>query len=227
MSWRGRWKRPKNNSCLSSRPHPIRIPVQVPKTSKTQIAIQIGIESIVIMVSVLAAFTVNRWQDEQRDNQMRNEARIQMITEIEDNLAAVEAVVEYHESVLLAAREFATSGGSNSGKSGFDIVRSFAPRGLLPPDIQRTAWETAVATGSLRLFSYAEGQLFARVYSAQELGVDHSVKRLSDRIFDPAMFDKENSSANISSVSALVAEFVSQEHALINLYDTTLERLTE
>lgn len=183
------------------------------------------VESALIVFSILLALAVNEMRDGLRLNDQRQRALTNIREEVEHNLAALESALPYHTDVAESLGAMLASPGANADGTGFAAVVRAAPMGLNPPDIRRTAWETAVSTDAVARFDYELTYRLGGLYDAQAIGVEATIRRAIDLIMSTALFDPAQSEPATRLMLMLSRELVAQESTLAGHYRSSLAAL--
>lgn len=120
-------------------------------------------ESVLIMVSIVAALALDEWREDRQDEEMVEHALDNFLLEIRQNRERVEDTAPFNSGLrdVLARRHL--EGGIGDVAEFVSIVESYSP-GML----QVTAWETALATGALAKMDYDLVSALSLTYSLQQ-----------------------------------------------------------
>jgi hypothetical protein len=181
-------------------------------------------ESVLIVLSVLLGFAVSEWRDQAEDRRLARTALANFRREIAANLATLEAVQPRHERI---ARALSTAdAAAYPSLSAFGVIERVLPEGGIDVrPLRDAAWETASATGALRLVEYETAAALSEAYLVQRQVIGMTIGRLSDRFFDPRSFSPESRAEMLPMFGMLLNELASQEAYLMEIYRNTLERL--
>jgi hypothetical protein len=181
-------------------------------------------ESVLIVFSILLALFVDQWREGLRLDRLRDRAIADIHEEIENNRTAVDGVVVYHTAVRESLgnlwQRIERSG--SSAQPGFDLIAGVARAGIRPPAIRRTAWETAISTDAVTLMDYSLIYRLGGLYDTQTTGVESTLARIQDFVFDPMLFEPARAGAAVRMIHALVSELAGQEYYLSAHYDSVL-----
>ena len=142
-------------------------------TSSSPVSAWLGraiVEGVLIVFAVVLGFIVNEWRETVADRQAATDAMIRVAAEIEDNVAQLEAVVAYHESVVsLIDERLAEIEAADGPVRGivFDEFPRVLPRGVNAPGLSDFAWTHAQQHGQLDVMPYELVATTARIYEMQ------------------------------------------------------------
>lgn len=181
-------------------------------------------ESVLIVFSILLALFVDQWREGRRLDRLRDRAIADIHEEIENNRTAVDRVIVYHTAVRDSIGNLwqRIERGGSGGQPGFDLIAGVARAGIRPPAIRRTAWETAISTDAVTLMDYSLIYRLGGLYDTQTTGVESTLARIQDFVFDPMLFEPARAGAAVRMIHALVSELAGQERYLSALYDSVL-----
>ena len=181
-------------------------------------------ESLLILLSVLAAFGVNEYRDRQADRRNAELVVQNFRHEVEQNLAALED--GYRRETEFARQLSAVDVARQPTASAVDLVaRALPPGGLRLPVLSDAAWETSLATNGLHLVDYGTVSLLSQTYLLQRTSVSGSTKLVQDAIFDRRSFTPSDTRATVRLLLAIMQQLTAQEQVLIERYRTVLARL--
>ncbi len=119
-------------------------------------------ESMLIVVSILFALYLDEWRDDRQDAENIEHALANFVSEIQQNRARVEDAAPFNQGLrhVLSRRQEVRA--IESVATFVNIFESYNPVVL-----QSTAWETAIATGSLVKMDYNLVSALSLTYSLQ------------------------------------------------------------
>lgn len=119
-------------------------------------------ESMLIVVSILVALYLDEWRDDRQDAENIEHALANFVSEIQQNRARVEDAAPFNQGLrhVLSRRQKVRA--IESVATFVNIIESYNPVVL-----QSTAWETAIATGSLAKMDYNLVSALSLTYSLQ------------------------------------------------------------
>ncbi len=119
-------------------------------------------ESMLIVVSILVALYLDEWRDDRQDAENIEHALANFVSEIQQNRARVEDAAPFNQGLrhVLSRRQEVRA--IESVATFVNIIESYNPVVL-----QSTAWETAIATGSLAKMDYNLVSALSLTYSLQ------------------------------------------------------------
>lgn len=186
---------------------------------------RIAVESVLIVFTVLLALAVNEWREGRRQAQVVERAIENVRNEIQQNLKEIEQTLPYHEELKESVAVWQQSNQQRDGAP-VEILMELAPRGLYPPLLKRSAWDSAVFTRTVNDFPYDVVLKLSTVYQAQEEGVGSTVPRIVDGLMTRDAFDpSSDEQAFLGLADFLINELAAQERTLIRLYEDAIEHI--
>lgn len=119
-------------------------------------------ESALITVSILLALALDEWRDGRQDQETIEQAMANFLSEMERNKARVEDAAPFNRGLRDVLGQRSEDGGIQSIPEFIDIAESYNPVVL-----QSTAWETALATGSVAKMEYNLVSALSLTYGLQ------------------------------------------------------------
>ena len=189
------------------------------------------VEATLIVFAVVLGFIVNEWREDVADRRAAEAAMDRVVTEIESNIAQLEAVVDYHEAVgeRIDARlaEIADAPEPVVGVF-FDEFPVILPRGINAPGLSDFAWTHAQEHGRLNVLPYEVVSDTARVYAIQTEGVQSTWRQIVELLFSgPQLMRAHDIEPSLRFTQLGFVELAAQERSLIGQYRVVLERLRE
>jgi hypothetical protein len=181
---------------------------------------RILVESVLIVFSILVALFVDEWRDQRHLDEQRDRALSDIHSEIVLNLGAIDSVVDYHltirDSLGVLLQRLATD--ERVERSAWELAMGAAPAGIQRPDVTSIAWQTAAASEAVALLDIGLTNRLGSLYDIQAKGVESTVLRVQDLLFDPILFDPARSVAVLRVLQALAQELAGQELYLAQRY---------
>jgi hypothetical protein len=119
-------------------------------------------ESALITVSILLALGLDEWRENRQTEETIKQALSNFLSEIAQNKARVDDAAPFNKGLHDVIDRRYRAGGINSMSEFIDIMDSYSPVVL-----QSTAWETALATGSLAEMDYGLVSALSLTYGLQ------------------------------------------------------------
>jgi len=119
-------------------------------------------ESMLIILSILVALGLDEWRDDRQDAENIDKALINFIGELQQNRARVEDAAPFNQGLRHVLNRRQEVKAIESVATFINIIESYNPVVL-----QSTAWETAIATGSLAKMDYNLVSALSLTYSLQ------------------------------------------------------------
>lgn len=124
---------------------------------------QVIIESILIVLSILIALGLDSWRENREDEEFVRTALSNFLTEIQQNKARLELDAAYNAGFRQVMNQHYLDGDIETVDEFVSMVGSYNPVAL-----QTTAWDTALATGSLAKMDYNLVTALSQTYSQQD-----------------------------------------------------------
>lgn len=119
-------------------------------------------ESFLITISILAALALDQWRENRQDAEAIQQALSNFVSEIQRNQARIEDTAPFNRGLLEVLRNRYETKDIGSVDDYVNMVESYAPA-----DLRTTAWETALATGSLAEMEYDLVSVLSFTYGKQ------------------------------------------------------------
>lgn len=119
-------------------------------------------ESALITVSILLALALDEWRDNRQDEETVEIALSNFIKEIRLNRARVDDAAPFNQGLRVVLGQRQQIGDITSSTEFIDMMESYNPIVL-----QATAWETALATGSVAKMEYELVSALSLTYGLQ------------------------------------------------------------
>jgi len=123
---------------------------------------QVIIESILIVVSILVALGLDSWRQNREDEEFVRTALSNFLIEIRQNRNRVEDAAPFNKGLRQVLSQHYNDEDISSVDEFVNMVEIYSPAAL-----QSTAWDTALATGSLAKMEYKLVTALSMTYSLQ------------------------------------------------------------
>jgi hypothetical protein len=180
-------------------------------------------ESALVVLSIVLGFTVSEWRQASADRDLATRMLRNVRTEIEHNLARIEARLPRHQKMIAG---IASADVSDSRMSAWDVIFAKLKEhggGLDVAVLPEAAWDAAVSTGALRLIEYDIAAALSEIYGGQAL-----LMRAVDHLFDsyqPAIFEAGKQREGVQMFHWLLIEIEGSERAVRDLYRKHLPKI--
>jgi hypothetical protein len=191
----------------------------VPKIGKT--GLHWLLEAVFIVASVGLGFAVAQIRESRADHELVERVLDRLQAEVEQNLAILEPQIAAHRRWMDALAQSDSASGSQTA---FDFMMAVRPTGVetnIAP-LRHAAWDTAVATGALRLIDYDIAAVLSEIYGAQTTTYDSLGRMVTSAIYMPAMFDGAMRRPAIQVGRYVITEVEGNERYLRDLYQKHL-----
>jgi hypothetical protein len=119
-------------------------------------------ESALIVMSILVALGLDEWRENRQDEQTVQQALSNFHREVRQNQSRIEDAAPFNQGLLNVLKSRYDDSDIESVDEFVNMMESYAPVVL-----QSTAWETALATGSLAKMDYNLVAALSLTYSLQ------------------------------------------------------------
>jgi hypothetical protein len=123
---------------------------------------QVFFESALIVVSILVALGLDEWRENRQNAEVIRHALSTFLSEVQQNKARVEDSAPFNEGLRNVMHSHYLEDDIESVDDFVSMLESYSPAVL-----QSTAWETALATGSLAKMDYNLVAALSLTYSLQ------------------------------------------------------------
>jgi len=171
-----------------------------------------------IAVGVFLGLAGEEWREDRENRRLASETLLRFRAEVSANRNAVLEVKDYHAEKHEQLKAYFEAAGADRAGVSLSI------QGIRPPRFESTAWELAVATGTL---SYIDSELafsLSRTYAVQT-----TANQLGSGMMD-AMYLRTptlDGEAFLAALKLYYDDLTEIEPSLIPVYDTLLVALDE
>ena len=124
---------------------------------------QVIIESVLIVVSILVALGLDSWRQNREDEEFVRTALSNFEIEVRQNKARIDDAAPFNKGLRIVLSQHYGVGDIDTVDEFVNMVEIYSPAAL-----QSTAWDTALATGSLAKMEYGLVTALSLTYSLQE-----------------------------------------------------------
>jgi hypothetical protein len=182
---------------------------------------QWALEGVFIVVSVALGFAVAQYGEYRSDREFASRVLHSLRLEVEHNIGVLEPLVPLHQQWAAALNKADTSQPDQSALDIFWATRPERPTEAATgwfPVFNRSAWDTAVAAGALRLIDYDLAASFSQIYAFQEVA-EGNVDRLSKSVITSvATYDPASRVPSTRLLWLTIEDLRSTESVLLDLY---------
>lgn len=176
-------------------------------------------EIVLVVVSVTLGFGASEYGRYRGDRQLQSAVLEGLSAEIEHNFAVLEPMVPFHAAWVRALSETKPA----STQSGLDVWFATRPNIPKPPGtpfatLRRSAWDAAVAGGSLRLMDYDLTAALSELYRAQDVLTENVNRLASGALSQTATFDPASRDASVRLLWLTLADIYAAEEIVLRLY---------
>jgi hypothetical protein len=121
-------------------------------------------ESFLITMSILVALALDEWRENREDDEMVQQALSNFVSEMDQNKARLEDAALFNDGLLNVLKNRYEQDDIESPIEYLNMVESY-----VSSDLQTTAWDTAIATGSLAKMDYNTVAVLTLTYKKQNI----------------------------------------------------------
>lgn len=183
--------------------------------------LELLIEVALVAVGVFLGLLANQWHDDRQHRELANATLRYFHEEIVTNKQALEKVRPYHAALSREVGGFLQVEGPKTMQR-FQSAVQF--RGVEPVQLERTAWDLALATQS---FSYLPPKLayaISRIYTRQQ-AFQTLQNGFLQAVLAPTTFGAADVTGLVTSMDMYLRDVNNQEPQLITLYDQLLPQI--
>jgi hypothetical protein len=164
-------------------------------------------ESALITVSILLALGLDEWRENRQDQETVEIAMLNFLKEIRQNRARVDDAAPFNQGLRHVLAQRYRLGDITSTTEFTDMMESYSPTVL-----QSTAWETALATGSVTKMKYELVAALSLTYGLQNRYQQTTRNGLTDLMLPQNLSPEQleltvyNSVRYLSDVNAMETE---------------------
>jgi len=202
-------------------PEPIAIAIaSAPAAGRRKAAVHWILEGLLIVVSVLLAFAVSEFREARAERELTGRVLRGIKAEMEYNVGVLEPFVPMHTNWMQALANVDASAGDQTGLQVWFATRPPLPLdGTSPfPFLRRSAWDAAVAGGTLRLIDYDVAAALADVYGMQEQARANVQRLANGPLSTPAIYEASSRAASVRLLWLTLADIQSAEALLLERY---------
>jgi hypothetical protein len=124
---------------------------------------QVLIESALIVVSILVALALDNWRQEEQNAELVRQSLSNFVVEISQNLIRIEDAAPFNRGLRNVLNNHYVQDDIDTVDDFVIMVESYTPASL-----QSTAWDSALATGSLAKMQYSLVTALSLTYNLQQ-----------------------------------------------------------
>lgn len=177
-------------------------------------------ESFLITISILVALALDEWREDRQDAETVRQALSNFVSEIRQNQARIDDAAPFNLGLLNVLRNRYEESDISSVDDFVNMVESYAP-----VDLQTTAWETALATGSLAKMEYNLVSALSLTYTLQNryetatrtgMADLTSAQNLSDERLELAVYNSIRYLTGISGMESELSVIYNEASAVLS-----------
>jgi hypothetical protein len=174
-----------------------------------------ALEAGLVVFGVVLALAANEWRENRAASREAARALDAVLEELGRNRAAVQESSEYHAGLLRRI-------GKTQDPGQRMTLRDFSSGFISAAEVQRTAWDSAAATGSAANFDLSLTLSLSEVYGAQDR-YERQAENMA-RILYAELYRAGPSSIvdNAPNLASLIGAMQYRERQLLQMYDSAL-----
>jgi len=173
---------------------------------------QVIIESVLIVVSILVALGLDEWREKREDEEFVRTALSNFLIEVRQNKNRVEDAAPFNKGLRQVLSQHYVNEDITTVDEFVNMVEIYSPAGL-----QSTAWDTALATGSLAKMEYNLVTALSLTYSLQSRYDSTTHSGMSD-LTSPQHLSEDNLKLAVYNSIRYLDEVTSMETELGIIY---------
>ena len=173
---------------------------------------QVIIESVLIVVSILVALGLDEWREKREDEEFVRTALSNFLIEVRQNKNRVEDAAPFNKGLRQVLSQHYADEDITSVDDFVNMVEIYSPAAL-----QSTAWDTALATGSLAKMEYNLVTALSFTYSLQSRYDSTTRSGMSD-LTSPQYLSEDNLKLAVYNSIRYLDEVTSMETELGIIY---------
>ncbi len=173
---------------------------------------QVTIESILIVVSILVALGLDSWREERNDEKFVRTALSNFQIEIQRNQARIDDAAPFNQGLRTVLSQHYGVGDIDTVDEFVSMVEIYSPAAL-----QSTAWDTALATGSLAKMEYSLVSALSLTYSLQDR-YDSSTRSGMNDLTSPQYLSEDKLKLAIYNSIRFLDDVIGMEEELAVIY---------
>ena len=170
------------------------------------------IESFLIVISILVALALDEWRDQRQDDEMVRQALLNFVSEIDQNRVRIEDAAPFNQGLLNVLEDQYRQQDESGVDSFVMMMESYSPVVL-----QSTAWDTALATGSLAKMEYNLVSALSMTYSIQSR-YQTATRAGIDDVLNPQSLSGDQIGGAVFSAIRYLRDVTSMEAELNDVY---------
>ncbi|MCJ7589982.1 MAG: hypothetical protein MUO51_01355 [Woeseiaceae bacterium] len=174
-------------------------------------------ESALITVSILLALGLDEWRENRQTDATIRQAISSFLSEIRRNRASVEDAAPFNRGLYEVIDQRQKSGDIKTLSDFVVILDSYSPVAL-----QSTAWETALATGSLAKMDYALVTALSLTYGLQSRYYETN-RGAAARLMNPQLISGDSLDLAIYNSMQYLKDVTAMESELADTYAVAID----
>ncbi len=170
-------------------------------------------ESMLIMVSIVAALALDEWRENRENEEMIEQALDNFLLEIRQNSERVEDAAPFNNGLRDVLVRRHAEGGITNVAEFVSVVESYSPSVL-----QSTAWDTALATGALAKMDYEIVAALSLTYSMQNR-YEQDVRNGTAELTSPQNLSADHLDLAVFNSIRYLNDVTRREAELIAIFD--------
>ena len=183
--------------------------------------VRIVLELVLISTGVFLGLLGEQWRESARDHDRADASLRNFGNEIAANRESVLQVVDYHAQLRKSLESYLES---DEPKTMRTLTTNTSFKGVRLITFEHTAWDLAVATGSLAHIDSGLAYAISKAYTSQD-ALQSEGRALTQASLGGASFSDQNFGGTITALLAYLGDANEAEPRLIAMYDDLLKKL--
>ena len=180
--------------------------------------IKIGLEVLLISVGVFLGLAGEQWREDRRHHELAESALRNFRSEMEENRKAIEAVKDYHATLLKKLQAYLAKDHKTRNTADVQI------QGLRFVQFEETAWDLALTTQALTYIDRDIAFALSRVYNMQK-AFNAFTQGMTQAMY--VLPWQDNFDAFAGAAETYYGDAVFLEPKLIEQYDDLIRRISQ
>jgi hypothetical protein len=122
------------------------------------------LEMFSITLAIVLGFAITRWDDVRGERERAASALERISQELEANLAELDQVAPYHDSIAAAVDSLVSADGDATVTLSVSSIHGW--RGLRPPRLRTSSFDVSISAGALEYVDFADADAVAGAYES-------------------------------------------------------------
>jgi hypothetical protein len=180
------------------------------------------LQCVLIVISIVLALGVEEWKDARKERALKLQSLGTFERELQANRLELDQSVAYHASLHDLLAHLDSTGELRTPE---EFYGTLGVQGFQPGSLRATAWQTAMATGVLRLLNYPTVDALSITYGLQADHERKSEQRLPD-FLRTGTAPPGSTRSMVRSATRYMSDETQEEQKLLATYDSALAKIS-